>query len=165
MEGNEFSKPRSSSVPSRVVIVDSDESFGVLLQHYLERLGHSVFRLTDSRYALRLLRELNADLLITTLDGEETDGVELLVGLAAEPRRTPVLLCTRHPSSSPAVMAATRALGVSQVLPRPCRFDVISAAVQALLEKPPAAAAEPTAPAAAPVVAANDIGVAAERVS
>jgi DNA-binding response OmpR family regulator len=164
MEGNDLSKPRSSSAPSRVVIVDSDESFGVLLQHYLERLGHSVFRLTDPRYALRLLRELNADLLITTLDGEETDGAELLVGLAAEPKRTPVLLCTRHPSSSPAVMAATRALGVSQVLPRPCRFDVISTAVTALLEKPVAVVAEPTAPGVAAAVAANDV-VVAGRVS
>jgi DNA-binding response OmpR family regulator len=116
-----------------VVIVDPDDSFGTLLQHFLERLGYSAFLLSDARYALRLLRELKADLLITSLDGDEIDGMELLVGLGAEQERPPVLLCTRHPSASPAVTAATSLLGVSQVLPRPCRFDVIASAVQGLL--------------------------------
>ena len=127
---------RPSHATSRVMIVDSDERFALLLESYLERLGHHIFRVADPRYALRMLRELSADLVITSLDGDETDGVELLVGLAAEPRRTPVLLCTRNAGSGAAVVSATRALGVSQVLPRPCRFDVISAAVQTLLGKP-----------------------------
>jgi CheY-like chemotaxis protein len=116
-----------------VMIVDPDDAFGTLLQHFLERLGYSAFRLSDSRYALRLLRELPADLLITSLDGDEVDGMELLVGLSAEQNRPPVLLCTRHPSASPAVSAATDRLGVRMVLPRPCRFDLIASAVQRLL--------------------------------
>ena len=118
------------------MIVDSDDSFGTLLQHYLERLGYNAFRLTEARYALRLLRELQVDLLITSLDGDEIGSMELLVGLSAEQERPPVLLCTRHAETSPAVAAATRLLGVSQVLPRPCRFDVIASAVQRLLGQP-----------------------------
>jgi DNA-binding response OmpR family regulator len=126
-------RPRPHRNSPVVVIVDPDESFGTLLQHFLERLGYSALRLPEARYALRLLRELKPDLLITTLDGDEIDGVELLVGLSAEQSRPPVLLCTRHPSGSPAMAAATDRLGVRLVLPRPCRFDVIASAVQRLL--------------------------------
>ena len=116
-----------------MVIVDSDESFGVLLQYDLERRGYHVLRLSDARYALRLLRGLGAAVLITTLDSDEMDNVELLVGLSAEPQRPSVLLCSRHPSNSPAMLAAAETLGVSQVLPRPCRFEVIAGAVETLL--------------------------------
>jgi hypothetical protein len=35
-------------------------------------------------------------LLITTLDGDEIEGLELLVGLGVEAIRPPVLLCTRR---------------------------------------------------------------------
>jgi DNA-binding response OmpR family regulator len=137
-------KPASNDRPTNaapiVVIVDSDESFGVLLQYDLERRGYHVVRLSDARYALRLLRELGADLLITTLDSDEMDNVELLVGLSAERQRPPVLLCSRHPSTSPAMIAAAETLGVSQVLPRPCRFELIAGAVEALLAAAPLAA-------------------------
>lgn len=131
-------RPSSRRAPATrvaplVMIVDRDESFGTLLQHFLERLGYNAFRLPEARYALRLLREVKTDLLITSVDGDEIDGVELLVGLSAEPVSPPVLLCTRHPSSSPSVSAAARALGVRMVLPRPCRFDVIAGAVQRVL--------------------------------
>jgi DNA-binding NtrC family response regulator len=129
-------RPRPHRNSPVVVIVDPDESFGTLLQHFLERLGYSAFRLPEARYALRLLRELKADLLITSLDGDEIDGMELLVGLSAEQERPPVLLCSRHPSASPAMAAATDLLGVRLVLPRPCRFDVIASAVQRLLGSP-----------------------------
>src|SRR5215207_4498797 len=91
--------PRKPGAPI-VVIVDADESFGVLLQHFLERRGYNALRLLDARYALRLMRELDADLLITTLDTDEFDNVELLVGLASEPTRPPVLLCSRQAITS-----------------------------------------------------------------
>jgi DNA-binding response OmpR family regulator len=131
--------PRAPGAPI-VVIVDADESFGVLLQHFLERRGYNALRLLDARYALRLMRDLKADLLITTLDTDEIDNVELLVGLASEPVRPPVLLCSRQATSSRAINAAALALGVSKVLPRPCRFEVIASAVESLL----AAATSPT---------------------
>jgi DNA-binding response OmpR family regulator len=127
---------------SLVVIVDPDESFGMLLQLYLEYMGYRVIRLTDARYALRLMRDLKVGLLITTLDGDEIEGLELLVGLAVEATPPPVLLFTRHVGSTPAMAAATRALGVSQVLSRPCHFDVIASAVWGLLGRPAASASD-----------------------
>jgi DNA-binding response OmpR family regulator len=133
MDPKPASNDLSTNTAPIVVIVDSDESFGMLLQHDLERRGYHVLRLSDARYALRLLRDMGADLLITTLDSDEMDNVELLVGLSAEPQRPPVLLCSRHPSTSPAMVAAAETLGVSQVLPRPCRFEVIAGAVETLL--------------------------------
>jgi DNA-binding response OmpR family regulator len=133
MDRKPASKDLTANTAPIVVIVDSDESFGMLLQHDLERRGYHVLRLSDARYALRLLRDMGADLLITTLDSDEMDNVELLVGLSAEPERPPVLLCSRHPSTSPAMVAAAETLGVSQVLPRPCRFEVIAGAVETLL--------------------------------
>jgi DNA-binding NtrC family response regulator len=133
MDRSDLVTSRPAHAPPLVVIVDPDESFGILLQHFLEKLGYSTFCFSDARYALRLLRELHVDLLITSLDSNEIDGMELLVGLASEPRRTPVLLCTRHPSSGAAMIAATHALGVSQVLPRPCRFETIAGAVRGLI--------------------------------
>jgi DNA-binding NtrC family response regulator len=131
--------PTPNATKPVVLIVDSDESFGTLLQHFLERLGYRALRLPEPRYALRLLRELEVDLLITTLDGEQGEGLELLIGLGSERERPPVLLCTRHPGSSPAMAAATSALGVSEVLPRPCRFDVIADAVERLVARSPEA--------------------------
>lgn len=143
-----------------VVIVDADESFGILLQHFLEQKGYRVLQLMDARYALRLMRDLGADLLITTLDCNEVDNVELLVGLSAEARRPPVLLCSRQGMSSPVINAAAQALGVSQVLSRPCRFEVIARAVENLLGSPApkaTAAASPTGRAPAPALAQGSL--------
>jgi DNA-binding response OmpR family regulator len=140
MNRTDLGPPRAPQRPL-VVIVDPDESFGMLLQLYLEYMGYRAIRLADARYALRLMRGLEVGLLITTLDGDEIEGLELLVGLAVETTPPPVLLCTRHLGSRAAIAAATRALGVSQVLPRPCHFDVIAAAVWGLLGRPAVATA------------------------
>ena len=138
MDRKDLDTPAPASGAPTVLIV-SGESFGILLQHFLEQRGYRALQLQDARYALRLMRLLRTDLLITTLDCDEIDNVELLLGLSSERERPPVLLCSRQ-SSSPAILASAEALGVDQVLSRPCRFEVIARAVERLLPAVHAAA-------------------------
>jgi DNA-binding NtrC family response regulator len=124
--------PRSPHA-SLVLIVDPEQSFGVLLQHFLERLGYRTRLLADARCASRLAVEPGAHLLVTTLEGVEPDGMELLVALAAEKQRPKLIVCTEHPNASAAMLAASGVIEDARVLPRPCRFDAIASAIQTLL--------------------------------
>jgi DNA-binding response OmpR family regulator len=126
------SGPRSPYA-SLVLIVGPDESFGILLKHFLERLGYCAKVIGDARCALRLLGVLGAQLVITTLEGTEPDGMELLVGLAAERNRPKLLVCSEHPSASTTMIGASGIKEDGRVLPRPSRLDAIATAVQDLL--------------------------------
>jgi DNA-binding response OmpR family regulator len=65
-------------IPPRVLVVDDEAIMVTLLETYLKRLGCAVSTAADGAKAIRLLEERAFDLVITDLQMEETNGLDVV---------------------------------------------------------------------------------------
>ena len=105
----------------RIVVVDDDDATVALMTDLLTRAGVSeVHGVTDPRDALRVIREVDADLVVLDLTMPHVDGYEILArlrdGVEAGVFR-PVLVMTGD--ASPAARARALALDATDVLVKP----------------------------------------------
>ncbi len=105
----------------RVVVVDDDEAIVALMTDLLTRAGVSeVHGVTDARDALRVVREVDADVVVLDLAMPHVDGYEILARLHdgdAGGVFRPVLVVTGD--ASPAARARALALEATDVLVKP----------------------------------------------
>jgi DNA-binding response OmpR family regulator len=105
----------------RVVVVDDDAAIVALMAELLTRAGVSeVHGVTDAREAVRVIREVDADLVVLDLTMPHVDGYEILARLRdGEEAGTfrPVLVVTGD--GSPATRARALALEATDVLVKP----------------------------------------------
>jgi DNA-binding NarL/FixJ family response regulator len=115
----------------RVLIVHGDPSYRRTLAACLEARGLVPIVRASGREALLDAADLQADVLLMDLEGDEFEEVELLTCFAALKRRFPAVVCSAYAESNGPELNVMRDLGVRRVLPRPCRFDLV---VRALCE-------------------------------
>lgn len=80
--------------PTRILVVDDDESTRELLRDYLSDAGYDVVVAIDGRQACRLLTFFHIDLLITDLEMPGMDGLQLIRWLRGVQSSCPILLVT-----------------------------------------------------------------------
>ncbi|MCP4746692.1 MAG: response regulator [Desulfobacteraceae bacterium] len=68
----------------RILIVDDDEQFRLMLRRVLEKEGYEVHEAVDGRQAIASFRRLRTDLIITDIIMPEKEGVETIVALRQE---------------------------------------------------------------------------------
>jgi PleD family two-component response regulator len=105
----------------RIVVVDDDAMMVELMTELLARAGIAdVHGVTDSREALRVIRDVDADLVILDLLMPHVDGFEILGGLRDGEATTgfrPVLVMTGD--DTPATRQRALALDATDVLVKP----------------------------------------------
>ena len=106
----------------RVLLLDTELSFGHLLRGYLAEQGWELLQIADNREALRQWDDIDPDLLLMDLDGEEMDGFELLEEILRKPDPPPVVVCTRLPGVRAWDAATLASLGIVAATVRPIRF-------------------------------------------
>jgi putative two-component system response regulator len=103
------------------VVIDDDEAIVALMTELLTRAGVSeVHGVTDPREALRVVREVDADLIVLDLTMPHVDGYEILARLRDGEEGgvfLPVLVVTGD--GSPAARARALALEATDVLVKP----------------------------------------------
>jgi putative two-component system response regulator len=108
-------------MPDRIVVVDDDAMTVELMAELLARAGIAdVHGVTDSREALRVIREVDADLVILDLRMPHVDGFEILGGLRdgeATAGFRPVLVMTGD--ATRATRERALALDATDVLVKP----------------------------------------------
>ncbi len=112
----------------RVAMIESDERAALVLTRALEARGWTVTRVQRSRDLARA--GAPPDMLVAALDRDQSSVLEVLVRLAASPRRLPVVLITRHASAR--AVESLRALGVDRLIGWPCRVQEIVQAIEEL---------------------------------
>lgn len=127
-----------------IVVVDDDDVTVTLMTDLLTRAGISeVHGVTDPREALRVIRELDADLVVLDLRMPHVDGYEILARLRDGEEAgvfRPVLVMTGD--TSPEARAHALALEATDVLVKPVPMRKIIHHVLALLRARHAARAE-----------------------
>ena len=84
------SRPAVSRKPT-ILLVDDDPKLREVVGYALQREGHSVQSVRDGAEALRLLANLQFDLLVVDVSMPEVDGFQLVQRLRASGSTTPVL--------------------------------------------------------------------------
>ena len=127
--------PVVSPSTARVLIVDPDIRFGLLLKGYLEGRGWKAEWVEDGRQALQHWDVYRPDLLIAELQGRDLDGFELLEAVSRVESAPPVVVCTKLAGVSSWDDSVFRQLGVRAVLVRPVRFPEVARTLEEVMAR------------------------------
>ncbi len=88
---------------AKVLVVDDDKSIVVLIQHVLEKDGHTVFSAYDGKEGLTLARQEKPELIVLDLMMPEIDGITVSGILFQDPvmKLIPVLILTAMGTARP----------------------------------------------------------------
>lgn len=111
---------------ARVLLVDPDVRFGLLLKGYLEERGWKAHWVPDGRKGLMDWDKYQPHIVVTELQGEDLDGFEFLDFLVRTATPPPVVVCTKLKGVQDWSDGVMRSLGVRRVLARPVRFPVVA---------------------------------------
>lgn len=118
---------------ARVLLVDPDIRFGLLLKGFLEARGWRAEWVSDGRKALRDWYGLRPDVVVCELQGEDLDGFEFIDEVHRVAPLVPVVVCTRLAGAGQWSAAARSAVGIEAVLVRPLQFLELHSTLEAVL--------------------------------
>jgi DNA-binding NtrC family response regulator len=123
-----------SETPSaRILVAEDEANLRLVLQKELERAGHEVRVAPDGEAALKLLEELNVDVLLTDINMPRIDGMELLRRVHQRPNPPEVIMLTGHATVETAIEAMK--LGAYDYLSKPYHITELDALVKQAAEK------------------------------
>jgi CheY-like chemotaxis protein len=68
----------------RVLVIDDDDQFRLMLRRFLEREGYDVFEASNGKEGISAFRRLQTDVVITDIIMPEVEGVETILSLRKE---------------------------------------------------------------------------------
>lgn len=123
---------------ARILVVDDRPTNRQMLLTLLGYTGHELSEAANGAAALELVRSTHPDLVISDILMPTMDGYEFVRELRADPdiAATPVIFYTAS-FSKPEAESLAHTCGVDIVLPKPCEPEVIMAAVEQVVGRPP----------------------------
>lgn len=118
---------------ARVLVVDPDIRFGLLLKGFLESRGWRADWVSDGRKALRDWDSLHPDVIVSELQGEDLDGFEFVEAVNRIDPQLPVVVCTRLAGAGAWPLEVRASLGIHAVLVRPLQFLELHSTLEAVL--------------------------------
>jgi YesN/AraC family two-component response regulator len=113
--------------PLKVLIAEDQESINKLIQHQLEKIGHTVIgKAMNGRQAVELVNVLRPDVLLMDIEMPEMDGLEA-ARLIQEKYPCPVVLLTSH--DDPEMVRRASHVGVGAYLLKPPSVEEIERAM------------------------------------
>lgn len=137
------------------LIVDDSKLARIALKKKLEQRGMQIVMAEDAKQALGVLEETPIDIVFMDHLMPEMDGFEATRQIKANQATThlPVIMCSGKEKQG--YLEEARAIGASNVLPKPAESEAIDAVFAELEQRAPAPVAEIVAtPAEAPIAAA-----------
>lgn len=106
---------------SHILVIEDDKFFSELLIELLKQDGHQVSLAIDGVKAMQLLAIQRPDLIITDILMPNMDGVELIMALAKQGNRIPVIAMSggRRSISPEFSLESAKLLGVKTTLTKP----------------------------------------------
>jgi len=118
----------------KILIVEDDVSFGVLLQSWFTRNGFEAGLATKYAQAKQMLSDTRYDLVASDLRLPDGDGIMLLTWMREKGDNMPVIIMTSYAEVQSAVLAMK--LGASDYLEKPVNPDILKQKVEQLLTEP-----------------------------
>lgn len=117
----------------RILIVDDDPTFCMMLKTYLEQNGFAVKEVFSAGNASKAFRDSEFDIVLTDYRLPDRDGIELLKEFKTSKPSVPVILMTRYADIRTAVNAMK--LGAFEYVSKPVNPDEILLAIRNALKK------------------------------
>jgi DNA-binding NtrC family response regulator len=124
-----------------VLIVDDEESFLMLLDHYLMKNGFHVKTASNSNQALNLVDQETFDVAILDVNMSPVDGITLLTELKKRSPSTRVIMATAYPT--PDLRNECMRRGASEFLTKPLDLSEVQTAAHSLLNQAKAEIPDP----------------------
>jgi two-component system, NtrC family, response regulator len=118
--------------PSRVLIIDDDESIRKVLGFMLEEAGYTVDRAASADAGLRAIAQARPDLVLSDVKMPGKDGIELLAEIKSADATLPIIILTAFGTVETAVEAMKR--GASDYLTKPISRDDLTMTVAKTLK-------------------------------
>ncbi len=120
---------------SHILVIEDDKFFSELLIELLKQDGHQVSLAIDGVKAMQLLAIQRPDLIITDILMPNMDGVELIMALAKQGNRIPVIAMSggRRSISPEFSLESAKLLGVKTTLTKPFTHTDLRQMVQLAL--------------------------------
>ena len=118
-----------TSIKALILLIDDNEGLSHLLQRYLNDDAYTVMSAPNTEEGLRLIQQLQPDVIILDVMMPGIDGWELLQRLRTnrETQLIPVIICSVINDPELAF-----ALGASQYVPKPVTREALRTALQQL---------------------------------
>ena len=141
---------------SSILIVEDDTDIAQLIEHYLQRAGHAVERLSSGSAVMPRLRSKPADLVILDLMLPGMDGLLVCQAMRAEPSTAaiPIIMLTARGEESDRVSGLE--LGADDYVTKPFSPKELTARVTALLRRASRPARAPNVLKYGPIVIDSD---------
>jgi two-component system response regulator HydG len=117
---------------ARVLIVDDDPTFCLMLKAFLENNGFYVKEVYSAGSGLKALGQDNFDLVLSDFRLPDKDGIQLLLEIRKQWPGLPVILMTRYAEIRTAVNAIK--LGAFEYVPKPVNPDELLLTIQKAIE-------------------------------
>lgn len=121
---------------SKVLIVEDDSTFGVVLQKWFSRNGFDTFVRSSVGDAKKDLSKIEFKLIITDLRLPDGDGIMLLTWIRENKINTPVIVMTSYGEVQSAVAAIK--LGAFDYMEKPINPDILKSKIDEALKHIPA---------------------------
>ncbi len=110
----------------RILVVDDEREYGLMLFHLLERLGHDPVLAFDADHALDIIAADDIAGVITDISMPGKSGVELAQEIRATDGDMPIAFCT---GSDPSDAIVRQAAELGPVLPKAGSIDAARAVI------------------------------------
>ena len=120
--------------PPKILLVDDDELFAVMLQRSLVVFGYEVARARDGREAMKLYDPETFNLVVTDLIMPDMEGVELIVALRRLNPAVKIIAMSGGGRNQPeAYLSIAQKVGAGRTLAKPFPIATLSAMVKECL--------------------------------
>jgi len=116
-----------------ILIVDDEENQRNILKTILDDEGYETHTASSAEDGLRVVRQINPDVVLTDLKMKGMDGIEFIESMPEEPKRPPVIVMTAFGTISSAVDAIKK--GAFDYLTKPLDEDLLLITVRRAAEK------------------------------
>lgn len=105
---------------SKVLLIDDDASFRMLVSLWLTRAGHEVVVAGDGRHGVQLVNEQSFDLVLTDIVMPDQEGIETIMTLRRDGRKVPILAMSGGGAlDNTFYLRSAQALGANDTIAKP----------------------------------------------
>jgi len=116
---------------SKILIIEDDLSFGVMLQEWLTREGYETVFLSGIEKAKKEIQRQTFDLILSDLRLPDGDGILLLAWIKEQKKQIPVIIMTNYAELQNAVLAMK--LGAFDYLAKPVNPSILEQKIKQAL--------------------------------
>ena len=122
-----------SSSPVKMLVVDDDRTFRLIVQDYLAEAGHDVTSVGDGALALQVLMDQRFALALVDLSMPRIDGLRLIGLVRGDSRHRHMKIVVLSGTQNPADIREALAIGANAFCPKPIRRQELLAIVDEML--------------------------------